>query len=252
MNITDIRKCLQSLAVIAVIVGTLAGTDARASDVVTMPNIAPKGIAYAQPVEHVASSTNISLAFSLPLRNPDDLAAEIKRIYDPKSSEYRHYLTPETFAAKYGASATDYDTLKRYVVANGFTITGTSSNRLILDVSAPAATVERVLGVHLNTYNQNGALVRYPDSDPKVPGFIASAITSIAGLDNAPALRPHYVQQSPFSPAAITSHGSGPGGGVSPANIIGAYGLSSVAQDGTGQIMALFELDGYYASDITA
>ena len=252
---------MRSLAVIAGLMGTLAGRGAMAvvlggnvgaQDMVSLGGLAPKGIANVQPVEHVASSTNISLAFVLPLRNQDDLAAEIKRIYDPKSSEYRHYLTPDTFAAKYGASAVDYDTLKRYVVANGFTVTGTSSNRLILDVSAPASTVERVLGVHLNTYNQNGLLVRYPDSDPKVPAFIASAITSIEGLDNVPALRPHYVQKSPFSPDVITSHGSGPGGGMSPANIIGAYGLSSVAQDGTGQTMALFELDGYSASDITA
>ena len=238
---------------IAALASLLVGGAARASQpMVTLTGHVPAGIANAQAVEHVAGTTNIPLAFVLPLRNQDDLAAEIKRIYDPKSSEYRHFLTPTTFTAKYGPTQTDYDSLQRYATANGFTITGTSTNRLILDVAAPASTIERVLGLHLNLYNQAGTLVRYPDAEPKVPSYIATIISSIVGLDNARALRPHLVAQNPFSPGAVTSRGTGPGGGVSPTDIKTAYNLNGVAQDGTGQVMALFELDGYTTGDITA
>src|SRR5439155_11913660 len=46
--------------------------------------------------------------------------------------------------------------------------------------------------------------------------------------------------------------GSGPGGGLSPSDIKTAYDLASAVEDGAGQTLAVFELDGYVQSDVTA
>ncbi len=45
-------------------------------------------------------------------------------------------------------------------------------------------------------------------------------------------------------------HPSGPGGGYSPNDLLTAYNLTGVSANGSKQIIALFELGGYLASDI--
>ena len=50
-----------------------------------------------QPVGRLASSTNLDLAISLPLRNQDALTNLLQQQYSPASPQYHHWLTPEQF-----------------------------------------------------------------------------------------------------------------------------------------------------------
>ena len=53
---------------------------------------------------------------------------------------------------------------------------------------------------------------------------------------------------SPILPAAT---GSGPGGGYTPSDIKAVYGFTGTPLTGTGQTLALYELDGYDPADVT-
>ena len=137
-------------------------------------------------------------------------------------------------------------------------MTGTHANRLLLDVAGPASAVETAFAVHLNRYQAaDGREFRAPDAAPSVPRALAGRLTGVAGLSDAAVRHPHNVRlsaQPDLRPemAGRPAAGTGPGGGLAPSDIKAAYNLSSVSLDGTGQTLALFELDGYAATDISA
>ena len=103
----------------------------------------------------------------------------------------------------------------------------------------------------------NGRKFYAPDNDPEVPAAIASIIHGIVGLDNHAVWhtynRRKQTSERTFNASnAVHHHPSGPGGGYSPNDLMTAYNLNGVSANGSGQIIALFELGAYLASDITA
>ena len=54
----------------------------------------------------LSPGTNLSLAIGLPLRNREALTNLLEQIYDPASTNYHHYLTPEEFTAQFGPTET--------------------------------------------------------------------------------------------------------------------------------------------------
>ena len=208
----------------------------------------------------MGSSQPLSLAFTLPLRNQAGLNALLHTLYDPKSPEYRHFLTPEDFAARFGPTQADYAKAIAYARAQGFTVTATHPNRTLLEVTGTAAQAEKAFNLHLLTYQMaTGRTFYAPDAEPSVPSELASVVSGVIGLDNASVRRSHARLRSDTGFGAATgdnfaqplSTGSGPSGGLTPNDIKAAYNLNTVTQTGSGQTLALFELDGYKASDIT-
>ncbi len=238
----------------------LAAPDAGA---LALPGHVPAAVARAQAVSRLDGSRPVSLALTLPLRNQSELSDLLRRLYDPGDPLYGRYLSPEQFTAKFGPTQADYNRAIAYAQAMGLTVTNTHTSRTLLDVSAPAATVENAFGLHLLVFQsqEDGRYFYAPDSDPKIPASLASVLSGVVGLDNVSVRRPHYrvlTPRDPSVPVALQPFvlprqtGSGPGGGLSPSDIKTAYNLSGVTQTGSGQTLGLFELDGYTASDITA
>jgi kumamolisin len=202
----------------------------------------------------LSPSTVISMVIALPLRNQPELRDLLNKLYDPADPLYGRYLTPREFRDRFAPPQSDYDLLISYVQSQGLTITGTHSNRLLLDIAGSAEMVDAAFALHMQSYQgQNVREFYAPDIDPQVPGFIASRIVGVIGLDNANVRHAHSryspVRQMARTPMQI---GSGPGGALTPSDIATAYNLGVAAADGTGQTLGLFELDGYAADDIAA
>ncbi len=216
----------------------------------------------------VQPAETVRLALSLPLRNQPALNDLLARLYDPADPMYGKYLTTEQFKAQFAPTQADYNAVIAFAQAQGLTVTNTHANRLVVDVAAPAQTVEAAFGVRLKQYRlPTGRVFRAPDSDPALPASVANKLQGIVGLDTAEVWQTHN-RVKPADPLAFLNApagqlppdgsltpfvtGSGPGGGLAPADIKKAYGLTGATQTGAGQTLALFELDGYKASDITA
>ena len=201
-------------------------------------------IAQARPLGRVAPQESISLALTLPLRDRAGLDALLRRLYAPGDPMQGRFLTPDEFTRRFGPTAEDYAAVAGFARRRGLTVTGTHPNRLVLDVAGPAGAVESALGVRLRRYRgAQGRLFRAPDSEPSVPAALAGRLAGVVGLDTLAVRRPH------LRPALGPAGGSGRGGGLIPADIRNAYGLSGGAA-GAGQTVALFELDGYTPADI--
>jgi len=157
----------------------------------------PAAVATAPMVGDVADTEPFYLAISLPLRNQADLQNLIQNLYDPKSSQYRQFLTPDQFTSLYEPTPGDYQKLIDFVQSNGLTIAGTTPNRLILNVNATAADVRRIFHVNLHYYQRpDGTRFYAPDSDPSAASLsgncapicraISSTVAAPAPSSNAP------------------------------------------------------------------
>ncbi len=192
----------------------------------------------------------LNLAIGLPLRNPAALSNWLQQVYDPASSNYHHYLTPEQFAEQFGPTEADYQAVIAFANANGLPVTATHPNRLLLDVRGTVAQVEQALHVTLRTYPHPGENRTFyaPDADPSLA--LAAPILGISGLDNYSLPRPRLVAQPLVqAESAAPNSGSGTGGTYLGKDFRAAY-VPDSALDGAGQVVGLLQFDGYAASDI--
>jgi hypothetical protein len=234
---------------------TLCALPAGAASKVSQPrlsgHIPAAAIAHSHLLGRVASTQTVSLALTLPLRNQAGLTDLIARLSTPGDPQYGHFLTPAQFTERFGPTAGDYAAVIAAAQKMGLQVTGTHPNRLILDVSGPASVVEAAFSLHLQRYRSaEGREFFAPDAGPALSSGLAGRVSGVIGLDNALHLRSHLRQAQ--RPSLLSKRaGSGPNGGLSPSDIKNAYSLHTGAT-GTGQVIALYELDGYTPSDIRA
>jgi len=204
---------------------------------------------------HALSSQYMKAKIILPLQNTNQLSALLKDLYDSKSPNFHHFLTPPQFAQQFGSSTIDSKAIQDFLNKQGISVTGQSPNGNVLDVTGPIAAFEQAFGLHINNYQKtDGTTFFAPDADPTIPPTLAGKILAIGGLDNLPKYHPHYhqVQVNTRAQAAVgtAAIGTGPGGYLAPGDVKTAYNLNSIPANGTGQNVALFELDGYSSSDV--
>jgi len=191
----------------------------------------------------------MNLAIGLPLRNRPELDIFLEQVTDPHSPTYRRYLTASEFAGRFGPTQADYGKLTAFFQANGLTVSGTHPNRMILDVEGPVSAIDKTLHVNMTAWEHPTRGRFYaPDRDPSLD--VDVTVLDISGLDNFVLPRPMDLKAKPLASAPMTT-GTGPDGLFFGGDFRAAY-APSVALTGTGQTVGLFELDGFYAADVTA
>jgi subtilase family serine protease len=192
----------------------------------------------------------LSLAVGLPLRNREDLDRFLEQVSDPRSPNFRHYLSASEFAERFGPTQDDYDKLTEFFVANGLAVSGTHPNRMILDVTGPVSAIDKTLHVNMTVW-EHPTRGRYfaPDRDPSLEAEVT--VLDIAGLDNFVLPRPADLRTiSPGTARPLTT-GSGTQGLFIGGDFRAAY-APGVALTGAGQTVGLFELDGFFAADVVS
>ena len=136
------------------------------------------------PVGRLPVAQHVNLAIGLPPRNQQGLTDLIRRISDPASPDYRHYLTPQEFAARFGPSEQDYETVAAFAKAHGLTVTRRYPNRVVLDVGGAVSDIEKALHVTMRLYKHptEGRVFYAPDTEPSLD--LAVPLSHISGLDN--------------------------------------------------------------------
>ena len=200
---------LTALLGVASLVGASGESLAAPAQVRLRGHIPQAAVAQAHLVSRVSSTEKISLALTLPLRDSVGLDTLLGRVYDPKDPLYRHYLTSEEFTRRFGPTEQSYQAVAAFARARGLAVTGTHSNRLLLDVTGTASTVESAFGLHLMRYRaHSGRFFRAPDADPLVTSAVSGQISGIVGLSDLVKLVPHSYRKSSarMKSAPATSH----------------------------------------------
>lgn len=193
-------------------------------------------------------ATNLlRLAIGLPLRHTNELDHFLAELSDAGSANFRKYLTPEEFTARFGPTEEDYAAVKNFSLTNGFQIIATHGNRLVLDVAGRAADVQRAFHLRLKKFRHPAEAHEFfaPDLEPAVDAEVP--IADVSGLNDF--ARPH----SKAHPAKILAAkgGSGAGGAYVGTDFRSAY-VPGTALNGAGQMVGLVQFDGFYSNDIVA
>jgi subtilase family serine protease len=191
---------------------------------------------------------SMRLVIVLPLGNALALDQFLKELYNPASPSYRRYLSVDEFTTRFGPTEHDYDAVLRWAEGNGFTVVGTSRNRLNVDVTGSVATIEAALHVNMGLYRHptENRTFYAPDREPTVD--LPFQLWRIAGLDNYSIPQPALIRR----PANITSAattGSCPEQSFCGSDMRAAY-YGGTALTGSGQSLGLFEFLGTDIADL--
>lgn len=210
----------------------------------------PLAISHLTAISRLPGTNRLDLAIGLPLRNQEILNSLLKGLYDPASTNFHHYLTPEEFTERFGPTEQDYQTVADFARTNGFTITRTHGNRVLLDVNGKVSDIERAFHITLHTFHHPTESRDFfaPDTEPSVTEGVP--ILDISGLSDYAKAKP-FLHRKPAVEQAQPAAGSAPGGGYIGQDFRTAY-VPGTTLDGSGQMVGLVEFSGYDPNDIFA
>ena len=187
------------------------------------------------------------LVLVLPLRNQEELDQFLRDLYDPASPSYRHYLTVKEFTERFGPTEQDYETVLGWAKADGFTVVGTSRNRMNVDVTAPVARIEAAFHVKMGLYHHptEDRTFYAPDREPTVD--LPFQLWHIAGLDDFSIPRTALTKKSSEVTSEATT-GSCPEASFCGSDMRAAYYGGTLT--GSGQSLGLFEFVGTDLADL--
>ncbi len=223
---------------------------AQAADSKLLRGHVPAPLAGLQALGHFDSTTNLQLAIGLPLRNQQTLTNFLRELYDPASTNYQKYLTPEQFTEKFGPTEDDYQKVITFAKASGLTVTTTHPNRVVLDVSGPVPTIEKAFHVTLRVYKHPTEPRNFhaPDVDPSVPTDLP--VLDVSGLDDFMPPHPMNLRKKNDADQTVSfATGSGSGGDFLGYDFRAAY-APGILLTGVGQVVGLFEFGPYFTNDI--
>jgi subtilase family serine protease len=214
-----------------------------------LPGHVPKVVSSLAPTGPLAATNELRLAIGLQLRDRAGLENVAAQVSDPASPNFRQFLTREELTAQFGPTEQDYEAVKHFARTNGFTITATYDNRLLLDVTGPPAAVEKAFHITLRTYRDPAEARDFfaPDTEPTVDA--ALPVVDIMGLSDYS--RPHPGRMRSQDVHAVPENGSAPdsSGDLFGNDFRNAY-VPGTTLTGAGQSVGLVEFDGYFANDI--
>ncbi len=228
-----------------------AGPAAKAA-MVTLSGHVPAAVSHLIPVATLPATNQLHLAIGLPLRNTEELSNLLQQIYDPASTNYHKYLTREEFTARFGPTEEDYQKVINFAKSSGLTLSGTYSNRVLVDVVGKVSDIQNAFHVTMHKYHHPTEARDFyaPDTDPSVDSSIP--ILHVAGLNTYDIPHPaSKIQPSNQRSGAQPAIGSAPGGAYAGKDFRNAY-VPGTTLTGAGQNVALLQFDGYYPSDIQA
>ncbi len=115
----------------------------------------------------------------------------------PGAAEYHHWLTPEEFAAHFGADSQDLATLKNYLINQGFSIDEIAAGGRSIKFSGTVAQVKNAFHTEIHHYVWRGENHIANNSNPQIPTAFASVVEGIVNLhDFFSRTRKHLPQTS--------------------------------------------------------
>jgi subtilase family serine protease len=219
------------------------------------------------------ANTPMHVDIALRPHDPAALTGYATAVSTPGSPEFHHYLTVQGFAATFGATDAAIAQVDKTLSASGLHVGPVSANRLLIPVSGSAIQVENAFSASLVKYRLRTGRVAFANAAaPSLPAAVAPYVEAVVGLDNLhqvqplltrPAARnsiPHPTAQShtltggpqPCSQATTAANASGSYTADQLADAYGYSGLYSAGDLGSGQTIALYELEPNSPSDIAA
>ncbi len=120
-------------------------------------------------------------------RSPEQeaaLAAFNQQQYDPKSSNFHHWLSAEEFGKLYGPSDADISAVTNWLENHGMQINEVGKGRVYIQFTGTVGNIESAFHVEMHNYLAEGKVHLANDRDPQIPAALSPVITGIASLND--------------------------------------------------------------------
>jgi len=220
------------------------------------------------PATYSIVPVTINTTFDVALAQPNKQALNdfIASLSDPASPNYRHYLTTQQFAQRFGATDTTVQAVSTYMKSFGLSITSLSAGHVLLHVSGSTNNIAHAFEANVVTVRSSlGDLGAQFTNHATLPQNIAQQIQGIYGLSTVAPKTSHLLHASASATSAPSTCSSAQAGASSSSttpNSLGGYTLQQQASlygfsgayangnVGTGQTIGVYELGAYNPADL--
>jgi len=209
----------------------------------------------AAPVGRLSQSQVLQLDIVLPLRDPAGLESFLSDVYNPKSPNFRNFVTPAEFTARFGPTQEQYDEVLSFAGTYGLKVVGGSRDGMEVQVKGTVGAIETAFHVSMNTYQHPTENRIFFGADREPTPNLTFNLWHVSGLDNFSIPKPRLVNKNDYAaahgkyPEQVVSHattGSGPSASFLGSDMRAAY-YGGTALTGAGQNLGLLE---YYGTDL--
>ncbi|WP_034271079.1 S53 family peptidase [Actinospica robiniae] len=178
------RPVLITLAVVTPLVTSvlaappaLAGT---ATARTTLTGTRPSWAATSSDAGTVPADTTQSVRVYLAGSDPGGLADYALAVSTPGNADYRRYLTPSQFEARFGSTSAQLSTVEGWLGGAGLRVTATNSHYVA--ASGSESQITAAFGTTVHRYRTAHGLESAPASSVSVPDAVAPDVLTISGL----------------------------------------------------------------------
>lgn len=212
------------------------------------------------PLTALAAKTPISMTIALGLPRLSEAEALQQAIYTPSDPQFHRFLSAQEFVARF--APTDAEIAKAIAALAKYGLRAEKTTATTLQVTGLPADIERAFSVSLHSYvvpaHDKIATYAYhaPLSRPAVPSGISLPVAAIVGLDNGPALHPHYLAAPPVisvpRTATPAANSGNPVGFLTVADFANQYDVQPLYKrglTGSGSTIGIMTLAAFTPSD---
>ncbi len=219
----------------------------------------------------VSPGLRLHVTVALKARSADALAAYAQAVTTPGDPNYRHFLSPQQFRRRFGASPADVSRVRRSLRARGLDPGAASAGGLSIPVTATAGQLDRAFSLSLRRIGRGRRGAVAATAAPALDARAAQAVQAVVGLDASSARHPLLVRPDRQHARAARARPRVATGGPQPcadataaaptenayttdeiASAYGFPGLYAAGNFGAGTTIALYELEPNDPADIAA
>ena len=188
----------------------IANAAGAASPMVREARLAPPALPRgALSIGGTSKSQSIDLELVLAPSHQAQMASLLHSLYVEGSPDYHQWMSRGEFARRFDPSPTEVAAVESWLAREGLHATYTSG--LAVHVSGSAGAIESGMGVSFKDYRLTGGQrVHVASAAPLLPSTVSSTVLSVLGLDNAPRLTSHIVQDHSELDVSPVPHVGGP------------------------------------------
>jgi len=180
---------------------------------------------------------NMILLLSPPASAKADLDTLLADLQNPKSPNFHHFLTPQEFGLRFGASDQDVADAANWLRSHGFRIEEIANSKLWINFSGNVQQVERAFQTNIRQFEVNGQIHYANATDPSVPRAFSGLVEGVVSLHDFPLKHDASLHQLPPDANLV-----GGGNALAPGDFATIYNLTPLYNagiDGTGQTIAI-------------
>jgi subtilase family serine protease len=147
------------------------------------------------------ASTKLGFRVYLGWTNQSGAEALARAVSNPRSSSYRHYLTPAQFRQQFAPTANQVAQVQSWLTSQGFSLVYTPANNHYVSAQGTVAQAKAAFGTSFGMYKSKGLTLRSQSADISIPSSLAGMVSAVVGLDQSyEFIHPNHMVDSRAAP----------------------------------------------------